>query len=363
MTTIPDTQDLWTSGTGGYHTYRIPALAVTTVGTILAFCEGRRHGSGDAGEIELLLRRSADGGETWAPSQAVDARMGMTCGNPAPAVDQLTGTIWLLTTRNWAEAHEDDIRKGLHSRTVWITSSDDDGITWADPVGITSNVKRPDWTWYATGPCHGIQLRSGRLVIPCDHRSRNPRDGSEARHSHVIISDDHGATWRIGGIVDVEGTNESVAVETADGAVYLNCRDEARRGRRIVARSHDGGLTFGPAAADDDLPEPTSQASALSIPETVVTGQLGEHALGDAVVFANPASETRDTLTVRLSVDGARSWVAARVVEPGPAAYCDLAVTGDGSILCLYETGSTRPYDRLVLARFDLGWVTARDHD
>ena len=359
----PDAQDLWTSGIGGYHTYRIPAIVVTTAGTILAFCEGRRHGSPDAGEIELLLRRSVDGGETWAPSQVVDARMGMTCGNPAPVVDQSTGTVWLLTTRNRADAHEDDIRKGLHSRTVWITSSDDDGITWADPVEITADVKRPEWTWYATGPCHGIQVRSGRLVIPCDHRSRNPRDGSEARHSHVIISDDHGATWRIGGIVDAEGTNESVAVETADGEVYLNCRDEARRGRRIVARSLDGGLTFGPAAADDDLPEPTCQASAVSIRETYVIGHLAGYPLGELVLFANPASQTRDTLTVRLSVDGARSWVASRVVDAGPAAYCDLAVTGDGSILCMYETGSIRPYERLVLARFDLGWVTSRDHD
>lgn len=56
MTTRIHTQDLWNGGTGGYHTYRIPALAITTAGTILAFCEGRRHGSGDAGEIELLLR-------------------------------------------------------------------------------------------------------------------------------------------------------------------------------------------------------------------------------------------------------------------------------------------------------------------
>lgn len=218
-------------------------------------------------------------------------------------MDQSTGTVWLRTTRNLAEAHEDDIRKGLHSRTVWVTHSDDDGMTWADPVEITSDVKRPEWTWYATGPCHGIQLRSGGLVLPCDHRSRNQRDGSEARHSHVIVSDDHGATWRIGGIVDIEGTNESVAVQTADGGVYLNCRDEVRRGRRIGARSHDGGLTFGPGAPDEDLPEPTCQATALSLPETVATGELSGFPVGDAVVFANPATETRDTLTIRLSVE------------------------------------------------------------
>ena len=81
------------------------------------------------------------------------------------------------------------------------------------------------------------------------------------------------------------------------------------------------------------------------------------------MLFANPASGTRDTLTVRLSLDGARNWVASRVIEPGPAAYCDLAVTRGGSILCMYETGLIRPYERLVLARFDQGWVTSRDHE
>ncbi len=199
MTTRIHTQDLWNGGIGGYHTYRIPALAITTAGTILAFCEGRRHGSGDAGEIELLLRRSVDGGISWSPSQVVDARNGMTCGNPAPVVDRSTGTVWLLTTRNRADAHEDDIRKGLHSRTVWVTSSDDDGITWADPVEVTSDVKRPEWTWYATGPCHGIQFRSGgslsRAITAVAIHATVPRHGTHTSSSPMI-------TVRRGGLVE-----------------------------------------------------------------------------------------------------------------------------------------------------------------
>ena len=48
--------DLFVSGAGGYHTYRIPALAVSTQGTILAFCEGRKHGGG-LGPLRTALRR------------------------------------------------------------------------------------------------------------------------------------------------------------------------------------------------------------------------------------------------------------------------------------------------------------------
>jgi sialidase-1 len=403
-------QDLFVSGDGGYHTYRIPALAVTTRDTLLAFCEGRKHSRADAGEIDLLLRRSLDGGRTWQPTQVVASRPEMTCGNPAPVVDRDTGTIWLPFCQNPAEGGEEQIRKGWFERTVWLTRSDDDGATWAEPVEITAAVKRPDWTWYATGPCHGIQLQSGRLLIPCDHRVRPAAGQPEARHSHVIFSDDHGATWQIGGVVPQEGTNECVAVEMADGAVYLNCRDQARRGRRCVAWSRDGGLTFPEYWWDETLIEPACQASAIRL---AGAGTPDPH----RVLFCNPASASRDTLTIRLSEDECRTWPIARVLWPGPAAYSDLAVTGptavqsepavgsdlaatragsapprpaagsdrpvtgragvrrgpsigsgravmgaggpggEPAIWCLFERGVQSPYERLTLARFSLAWL------
>ena len=171
------------AGTDGYHTYRIPALEVTATGAVLAFCEGRRDGSGDSGQIDLLMRRSDDGGRTWGQSHVVVTEPGMTCGNPAPVLDRHTGTIWLPFCKNHADGDEALIRKGLAPRTVWVTRSDDDGASWADPVEITAVVKHPGWTWYATGPCHGIQLRSGRLVVPCDLDRKSTRLNSS--HSSV----------------------------------------------------------------------------------------------------------------------------------------------------------------------------------
>jgi sialidase-1 len=345
-------QDLFVSGVGGYHTYRIPALEVTAQGTLLAFCEGRKHSRADAGEIDLLLRRSTDGGATWGETQVVVTDPGMTCGNPAPVLDRHTGTIWLPFCKNEAEGGEARIRAGKAPRTAWLTHSQDDGATWVEPVEITAGVKDPTWTWYATGPCHGIQLATGRLLIPCDHRVRpDGAGGEERRRSHVIYSDDHGATWRIGGVVELEGTNESTAVETADGAVYLNCRDQAKRGRRCAAWSRDGGATFPEFYWDEALVEPACQASLVRFTEARRHGR-------NRVLFANPASATRDTLTVRLSEDECRTWNAGRVLWPGSAAYSDLAVTADLAAYCLYERGEESPYERLTLARFDLAWLT-----
>lgn len=342
---------LYQSGTEGYHTFRIPALIVTMAGTILAFAEGRKHGRGDAGEIDLVLKRSVDNGITWEPPQVVVTEPAMTCGNPCPVVDRETGTIWLPFCKNLADGDEELITQGKAPRTVWLTHSTDDGATWAEPQEITAGVKEPTWTWYATGPTHGIQLQTGRLVIPCDHlvgkhldRRRDPH------HSHVIYSDDHGATWQIGGIVNA-GTNECTAVELVDGSIYINCRNFGGNNRRGVAWSRDHGASFGKFRWEDALVEPTCQASLVRL-----TDQHNHDR--NRVLFANPASTARERMTIRLSEDECDTWSVGRMLHEGPAAYSDLAVTSDGTICCLYERGDEMPYETLTLARFDLEWLT-----
>src|SRR5207248_11662573 len=140
---------------------------------------------------------------------------------------------------------------GTGTRTVWVTRSEDDGLTWAKPVEITKDVKKPGWRWYATGPGVGIQLKSGRLPIPCDSKS----DGGKVRESHVILSDDGGRSWKLGGVVG-PGCNECQAVELSDGSVMLNMRSYQGSNRRLVAISKDGGATFSPRVDDPVLVEP-----------------------------------------------------------------------------------------------------------
>src|SRR5213594_4256179 len=153
---------LFKSGEHGYHTYRIPALAASKKGTLLAFVEGRKSGRSDTGDIDVLLRRSFDNGKTWTEAQVVADHGDDTIGNPCPVVDAGTRTIWLLLTGNPGKTNETQILDdaGQGRRTVWVTHSNDDGATWAAPIEITSSVKEKEWTWYATGPGNGIQLES-----------------------------------------------------------------------------------------------------------------------------------------------------------------------------------------------------------
>ncbi len=350
---IFEEQPIFVSGEGGYHTYRIPSLIVTPEGTLLAFCEGRKNSGADYGNIDILLRRSCDHGRTWEPTQLIADHGENTIGNPCPVVDRKTGTIWLLLTGNLGDDSEQKILKRMarETRTVWVCSSSDDGETWTTPVDITAAIKKPEWTWYATGPGCGIQLRNGRMVIPCDHNVAEPQD---IRHSHVIYSDDHGRTWTIGGVVG-DDVNECQVVELADGSLMLNMRNyakgEGKQNRRAVVTSRDGGETWSPIWWAQELVEPVCQASFIRFTKWPECRR-------NRLLFANPASTKRDKMTIRVSYDEGQSWPVAREVYAGPSAYSALATLPDMTIGCLYERGAKNPYETITLARLSLEWIT-----
>lgn len=345
--------DLFVAGKGEAHTYRIPAIIATPSGALLAFAEARRTGSGDAGDIDLVMRRSDDDGATWSPIVVIGDNGPHTFGNPCPVVDRTTGTIWLFSTHNRGDDHERDIIAGTSraSRTVWVMTSTDDGRTWSPATEVTSRVKRSDWTWYATGPGIGIQTRSGRLVIPANHAVA----GTAIHRSHILYSDDHGATWQVGGI-SVAGTNESQVVELADGRLMLNMRNHPPKppNHRVVALSTDGGVTLQPPTWDDELPEPPAQASLVRYS----AGGAGDRS---RLLFSNPSGRGRERMTVRLSHDEGETWPVWRVIHEGPSAYSSLVRLRDGRIGLLYERGQRSPYERITWARFGLRWLTQEE--
>ena len=345
----PRYTEVFVAGDKGYNTFRIPSVIATARGTLLAFAEGRREGSGDAGDIDLVLKRSSDAGQTWSPLEVVGDNGPNTFGNPCPVVDRTTGTIWLLTTQNRGTDREKDIIAGTSQagRSVAVLRSTDEGVTWSAPADITASVKRPDWTWYATGPGVGIQTRSGRLVIPGNHAVA----GTAVHHSHIVFSDDGGRSWHMGGSAD-PGTNESQVVELTDGRLMLNMRNHPPKAEnfRMIATSTDGGRSWSQAKPDPALVEPPAQASLIRWTTVDADGR-------GRLLFSNPASARRERMTVRTSADDGVSWPVSRVVHEGPAAYSSLVVLPDGSIGVLFERGDRSPYERITFVRLTLEWL------
>ena len=137
----PPETALFVSGADGYHTYRIPSLIVTKAGTVLAFCEGRKQSLADSGDIDLLVKRSEDGGATWSGQQVVWDDGPNTCGNPCPVIDERNGRIVLLLTWNRGDDRGHDLHRGAgkDTRRVFVLTSDDDGRTWR-PAGATPRI-------------------------------------------------------------------------------------------------------------------------------------------------------------------------------------------------------------------------------
>lgn len=331
---------IFEQGTEGYSCFRIPAIIKTTKGTLLAFAEGRKNSCSDTGDINLVLRRSFDDGATWSDLIMVWDDGINTCGNPAPVIDEETGTIFLLMTWNHGSDDISDINAGtsIDTRRVFICQSDDDGLSWSTPKEITATTKLSTWGWYATGPCHGIQLKKGpekgRLVVPCDYISLKSAGGVGG--AHVIYSDDKGATWQLGGIT-TKG-NESTVAELSDGKLLLNIRISNNNNFRVISTSDNSGMTWtNPVNAP--LVDPVCQGS-------MVSGVLSDGRW--AVFFSNPSSAERQNMTVKMSMDDGASWTKTYSVYTGASGYSDLVFLSDSYLGLLYEAGSSKYYDGIA---------------
>jgi sialidase-1 len=341
---------VFSRGDNGVFLYRIPSLLVTPKGTLLAFAEARIEKGDDHGHIETVLRRSFDGGRTWTPIQVVAKDGVHAVQNPTAAIDRESGTIWLLLIRTDAvtlTTQEDISSTETRARSLWVTHSKDDGASWSEPEDISESIYPVDWRSCVVGPGTGIQLESGRLLIPAHFLTL----ASDVFSSVSIYSDDGGKTWHRGEATEPK-MNECQVVELADGSVQLNMRSDRGQGRRGVAHSTDGGQTWSRVADDPTLIEPVCQAS-------IVRYTHPDRFLKSRLLFSNPATtDKRVKMTVRMSYDDGKTWPVAKEIHPGHSCYSSLATLSDMTIGCLYEYGEERPCENITFARFSLDWLT-----
>jgi sialidase-1 len=361
----PESSEVFPPGMNGITRYRIPGIVVTQKGTVLAYCEARKDSGGDWGEIEIHLRRSIDGGKTWMPSQIVahhgdriegnphkknGGEREQTVNNPVVIVGRTTNTIEFLYCINYARC--------------FSMRSLDDGLTWSLPVEITSTFepfrKQYDWKVIATGPGHGIQIKSGRLVVPIWLAYGKTGDHKPSA-AGTIYSDDHGKSWLAGDIAfpnegDFGNPNETMITELSDGRVMLVARSESKPNRKLISRSADGATQWTRPEFHDQLWEPICMASIVSYPSQPGT-----------LIFSNPHSldidkngkekpagrGKRKNLAIKLSRDDGKTWSINKTLDAGLSAYSDLAVLPDGTVLCLYEANTS-----ITCARFTLDWLT-----
>lgn len=351
------------NGTSGLYngtvaSVRIPALGVTNSGTIIAVADARVSSDTDLpNNIQLAMRRSTDGGNTWStPKIIVHApTTSEGTGDSSILVDRATGRVFLFYNYgppgigfNNATASGSNSATDTKSLHVQYVTSDDDGQTWSSLVDLNPSVKDPSWVSLFASSGHGIQLSGGRLVQPLVYK-----DSAGTEHAADIYSDDNGSTWRTSASAGT-GVNESKAIERSTGTVTQNLRPNTA-GHRIYADSTDQATTFG-SEYTTSLLDPGCNADELSYLKPTDVGTTHTPLrTATAIYSGNNNSTSRINLTVQASTDDGASWPHSALLQGGTAGYSTTAVENDGTIGDLYEVGSTA----IFYDRFTLSWLNA----
>jgi len=354
----------------GVHTSRIPGLATTKKGTLIAIYDARWDLARDLqGDIDIAINRSTDGGQTWQPMQiAMDMKEwgGLPekyngVSDACILVDDNTEDIYIAglwmygvldsETGKWVPGMTADSTRWIHqwhhrgsqsgfgvkeTSQFLITKSTDDGLTWSEPVNITRQTKRPEWWLFAPAPGHGITLSDGTLVFPTQGRDKNGLS-----FSNITWSKDSGKTWITSNPAH-SNTTECMAVQLSDGSVMLNMRDNRNRNNtevngRTIATTTDLGLTW--------TEHPTSRKALI---EPTCMASIHKHTYKEngteksLLLFVNPVNHSkRDHITLKVSFDDGHTWPASHQIlldEYSGRGYSCITSVNDSVIGILYES-------------------------
>lgn len=342
-------------------TYRIPGLITTSKGTLIAVYDNRYNNGKDLQEdIDIGMSRSTDGGQTWQPMRVImdmgeyggrSQRVNGT-GDPCVLFDDETNTIWVAALWMSGATEKDMLwwasKPGMQPEETgqfMLVKSTDDGLTWSQPINMTSQIKDPAWQLLLQGPGRGITMTDGTLVFPAQFKAdlgTKAIDGGQYTcHSTIVYSKDHGKTWQIGTGAK-SNTTEAQVVQLADGSLMLNMRDDRNRADkgatngRAVAVTNDMGKTWtAHPSSNSALPEPNCQASIIST-DLVINGKKQQ-----VLFFSNPNSKTeRSHMTIKASLDGGLTWPETYQLELNSEAgygYSCMTMVDNQTIGIVYE--------------------------
>jgi sialidase-1 len=337
--------DVFTSGTQGYHTFRIPVIETAADGSLVAFAEARKYSQDDPGygdqDIDLVCRRSTDAGATWSPMKVIeDPGEKWSAANPVTVVDRDTKRLWVLYLRCKPGRNTDTSRGGTDDSQTIARTSDDNGVTWSEPIDLTAvsrDMKDLAWRVSVVGPGGGIQTRKGRLLVPV----WKVMPWSD----FAIYSDDHGKTWQRGQVVPGgKGGDENQVVELSDGRILMDIRQNSGP-NRMMAVSGDGGWTW-----FEPRPGLTVSPVACAIERFTLKAAGSDR---DRILWTGPKGPDRANLVVRVSYDEGRTFPVERLIADKFAAYSDMTILKDGTAGVLWERGVESGYQFITFTRFN----------
>lgn len=251
--------DLFINGQHNVSEYCIPSLITTNNGTLIAICDARVDKPGDApNNIDLVMRRSFDGGKTWTKQKTIVNYPGMDAAADASmVVDKKNGVIWLAYDYAMADP------QGQLGRIIriHITKSNDNGVTWSRPVNLNYLTKGKNF-WLQNSPGRGLFTKDGVIVFPM-YTILGDFNKPKQKQTVLIISKDHGMSWSMSNGVGDNNVEAQIA-SLPDGGIIVNMRRPNGEGHRQIATTNDLGQSWSEVTTDSTLAEPGCQGSMIN---------------------------------------------------------------------------------------------------
>ena len=340
---------------GDYNStnYRIPGVITAKDGSIVAVTDKRKYNQGDLPEdIDIVCRRSTDGGHTWSEPYTIAQGTGYNHGfgdcvlawtnDDNGLIAGFVGGVGL-----WNSTPSNPIRS-------YIARSYDNGQTWTEPEDITdfifgSNCVVPEYrTWRASffGSGNGLITSTGRIMFVAAIRETT----AQSLSNYAVYSDDNGITWHVSGRASVSG-DEAKVTELVDGRILMSIRHNGKRWYNI---SNDGGETWQSSTSTwNDITAPACNGDMIRY--TSVNQGFNKNRLLHSVPFGS----SRTDVSVYISYDEGETWPVRKCIVPYSSAYSSLCVLPDGTIgLYVEEEYPGNSGYSTVFYNFSLEWLT-----
>lgn len=313
--------------------YRIPAIVSTSDGTLVAVADKRIEHNGDLpAKIDIVCRRSLDGGMTWSPYVTVAAHDSVGgCGDAALVFDRHTGDLITIFSHG----------NGLWQNSpayISVSRSHDNGVTWDKPVDINRQILTTDSLGSQPIKCTSAFASSGRAVQLADGRIIFALVTRQAGNKHfkvyAIYSDDGGYNWKVSSNPASEDGDEAKIAELSDGSLIMSIRNRFGSLRKF-SYSKDRGETWSEPIPVESLPDPRCNGDIIRY---TYNGK-------DILLHSLPSDpKGRNDVAIFVSEDNGKNWRVGKKVVTTPSAYSSMTVMPDGSIGLLTEESQNDHY-------------------
>ena len=363
-TPFSTTQTLFDTKVG--DVYRIPGIVLSKKNTLIAVVDSRKTSESDVGfsgskNIDIVLRRSTDGGANWGEVITVPPKATSQLdahGDPLIFSCQ-NGDLVLLCAAGgaWNQGVGGDSK-------VMMSKSTDDGLSWTQwkevqgPIFGDNKLSSKGYNKGFAASGRGLTLKDGTLMGAMLVGDK----ANSKKAAAVIVSSDNGQTWSVKGLAERQAPNANqqdepkVVAELDDGTILMSVRPNSA-GARVWFTSSDKGGTWTEKTISPALQDGRANAEGIRYTSTKSGHKKSR------LLHINCNSSGRNTLTVVMSDNEGTSWEAAKkIIQPGNACYPSIEVLPDGTIVTFAEEpnqGQTGggSYD-MVFRRFNLAWLT-----